>query len=44
MNDFPTWIKKKGMKFALQRRKLYRIRHSKDRFSGNGKWADRLLW
>ena len=27
MNDFPTYIKKRGLKYAKTRRRLYRIRH-----------------
>jgi hypothetical protein len=44
MNDYPTYIKTKGKEYADERRRLYKIRHNKDRFSGNGKWADKLLW
>jgi len=46
MNDFPTYIKKKGMKFAKTRRRLYRIRHEKDRHEKGtpGFYADKLLW
>jgi hypothetical protein len=46
MNDFPTYIKKKGLKFAKTRRRLYKKRHERDRhvkFS-NGWFADQLLW
>ena len=31
MNDFPTYMLKKGKKYAYTRRRLYRIRHKKDR-------------
>jgi hypothetical protein len=46
MNDFPTYIQKKGLTFAKTRRRLYKIRHDKDRKT---KWtrgwlADKLLW
>jgi hypothetical protein len=46
MNDYPTYIKKSGLKYAKTRRRLYRIRHRKDR---SVKWsrgwlADKLLW
>ena len=27
-----------------ERRRLYKKRHQYDRFTGNGKWADKLLW
>ena len=46
MNDFPTYIQKKGLAFAKTRRRLYKMRHDKDRKT---KWtrgwlADKLLW
>lgn len=46
MNDYPTYMKKKGIKYAKTRRRLYKIRHKKDRTK---KWtpgwlADKLLW
>ena len=46
MNDFPTYIKKRGIKFAKTRRRLYKIRHNKDRkIKGTNGWlADKLLW
>lgn len=46
MNDYPTYILKKGSKYAKTRRRLYRIRHEKDRHvkGSNGQLADKLLW
>jgi len=46
MNDYPTYIQTKGIKFAKTRRKLYRLRHNKDRHIkwSNGWLADKLLW
>jgi hypothetical protein len=46
MNDFPTYMKTRGQKYANTRRRLYKIRHNKDR---KIKWthgwlADKLLW
>ena len=46
MNDYPTYMKLKGKKFALTRRRLYKIRHAKDM---KKKWtpgylANYLLW
>jgi hypothetical protein len=46
MNDFPTYIKKNGLNYAKTRRRLYKMRHEKDRHT---KWtrgwlADKLLW
>ena len=46
MNDYPTYQIKKGCKYAKTRRRLYRIRHEKDRKikGSNGWYADKLLW
>ena len=46
MNDFPTYIKLKGKKYAKTRRKLYKMRHERDRHvkASNGYYADVLLW
>ena len=46
MNDFPTYMKKKGVKYAKTRRRLYKIRHERDRHKKwtNGWLADKLLW
>ena len=46
MNDFPTYMKLKGVKYAKTRRRLYKIRHEKDRHEKwtNGWLADKLLW
>ena len=46
MNDYPTYIQKRGIKFAKTRRRLYRIRHERDRHKKwtNGWLADKLLW
>ena len=46
MNDYPTYMKLKGNKYAKTRRRLYKLRHTKDR---KEKWtrgwlADKLLW
>ena len=45
-NDYPTYIQKKGKKYADERRRLYKIRHNKDRkIRGSaGYFADKLLW
>jgi hypothetical protein len=44
--DYPTYMKLKGKVYADQRRRLYRIRHEKDRniVGTNGWYADKLLW
>ena len=46
MNDFPTYIKKNGLQYAKTRRRLYKIRHNRDRHIkwSNGWLADKLLW
>ena len=46
MNDFPTYIQLKGLEYAKTRRRLYRIRHTRDRkLKGSCGWyADKLLW
>lgn len=44
--DYPTYIKTKGKTYADERRRLYKIRHSKDRSvkGSDGYYADKLLW
>ena len=46
MNDYPTYIQKNGLQYAKTRRKLYKIRHRKDRKKkwSRGWLADQLLW
>ena len=46
MNDYPTYIRKRGITFAKTRRKLYKQRHERDRHIkwSNGWLADKLLW
>jgi hypothetical protein len=46
MNDYPTYIRKFGKEFADVRRRLYKIRHKKDRnVKGSaGYYSDKLLW
>ena len=46
MNDFPTYVKKCGLSYAKTRRRLYKIRHRKDRTVkwSRGWLADKLLW
>lgn len=45
-SDYPTYLEKKGKQFADERRKLYKIRHAKDRtkVGSPGYYADKLLW
>ena len=45
-NDYPTWMQKKGKKYADERRRLYKIRHKNDRNKRGtpGWYADKLLW
>jgi hypothetical protein len=44
--DFDMYIKEKGLIFANERRRLYQIRHAKDRMIKNtpGYYADKILW
>ena len=44
--DYPTFIGLYGLKVAEDRRRLYKIRHEKDRhIKGTPGWyADQLLW
>jgi hypothetical protein len=46
MNDYPTYMATKGKKYAKERRRLYKIRHTKDRFvtGSAGYYADKILW
>ena len=44
--DYPTYIQNNGIKFANERRKLYKQRHNKYRNIKNssGYFADKILW
>tara|TARA_B100000963_G_scaffold8974_3_gene7087 strand:- start:1932 stop:2210 length:279 start_codon:yes stop_codon:yes gene_type:complete len=44
--DYPTYMKEKGKKYADERRRLYKIRHAKDRKvrGSAGYYADKILW
>ena len=44
--DYPTFLETKGKTYADSRRKLYKLRHFKDRTKPNtaGFYADKLLW
>jgi len=46
MNDYPTYIQKRGLAYAKTRRRLYRQRHERDRHVRGtpGYYADKLLW
>ena len=41
--DFPTYIKTKGLTYAMERRRLYKIRH-KNNTGLSGYYASNLLW
>ena len=45
-NDYPTYIKEKGLEYANKRRDLYRQRHKNDinKIGSNGYYANQLLW
>jgi hypothetical protein len=44
--DYPTYVKENGLEYAQKRRRLYKIRHNKDRHARGtaGFFADKLLW
>jgi hypothetical protein len=44
--DYPTYLKTTTKEFADERRRMYKIRHKKDRniLGSNGYYADELLW
>ena len=44
--DFPTYAEHYGLEYALKRRRLYKIRHEKDRkkYGTRGWFADKILW
>lgn len=49
MNDYPTYTRTRGKEYADERRRLYRIRHAKDKDTKDGKrtpgyFARNLLW
>jgi hypothetical protein len=46
MSDYPTYMQSHGVKYAQTRRRLYKIRHEKDRkvVGTPGYYADKLLW
>lgn len=46
MDDYPTHIQKRGMEFAKERRRLYKIRHEKTRHRVGtpSYYADKILW
>lgn len=45
-SDYPTYMKAKGIAYANERRRLYRIRHRDDmkKVNSNGYYAGKLLW
>lgn len=44
--DYSIYLEEKGKKYADERRRLYRIRHAKDRnvIGSTGYYSDRILW
>ena len=44
--DYPTYLKEDGKKYAEEKKRLYKMRHEKDRRVKNttGYYADRILW
>jgi len=45
-SDYPHYLIEKGKEYADSRRRLYKIRHEKDRKvrGSDGWYADKLLW
>lgn len=45
-SDYSTYVKTKGKDYADKRRKLYKLRHEKDRkvIGSAGYLADKILW
>lgn len=44
--DYPTFMISEGKEYAENKRRLYKLRHAKDRnvVGSNGYYADNLLW
>ena len=44
--DYPTYTRERGKDYANERRRLFKIRHEKDRtkVGSRGWFADQLLW
>ena len=44
--DYPTYMQNNGIAYANERRRLYKIRHNKDRHVKNssGYYSDKILW
>lgn len=44
--DYPTFWEQKGKAYADEKRRLYKLRHAKDRVVRNsaGFFADKILW
>lgn len=45
-SDYPTYTEEKGKEYADERRRLYKIRHNKDRskLGSAGYYSDNILW
>jgi len=43
-SDYGKFLESDGKEYADKKRNLYRKRHRNDLNSGNGLWANRLLW
>ena len=45
-SDYPTYIKTHGIDYANERRRLYKLRHNKDRHKPDSKgfYSDNILW
>lgn len=43
-SDFPTYILSHGLDYALERRRLYHLRHNKDKTHTRGFYSLNILW
>ena len=43
-SDYGKFLESDGKEYADKKRNLYRKRHRNDLNSGNGLWANRILW
>ena len=45
-SDYPHYIEEKGQQYADNRRRLYKLRHNKDRTKlySRGYYSDNILW
>jgi hypothetical protein len=42
--DYSLYLKENGKEYADKKKKLYKLRHKNDLNSGNGYYANKILW